>query len=577
MATDQISKEEIDNIFAAKRIEKSANKIKDFKLDLDDNVEKIKNIASVYGRKDLNLSFIDKFTRKIYTNPYHLAKVEFVQYIFFIILLYYYNPFNINTKYPAFTSLLTMLVAFMYVILYFFIKMKVQAAEDVDLIAPTERTVLVQFVASIAFFILFMLAIKGVFWLFMHTSLVKLFQHSLTFFIVGGILGIVYLFMKKRIKNAISAENGNFLKFFYKVVLVVPCLLADLAEYIKYEYNLTSKPVWILAGIEAGLVALWFIVPFVWTKIVNYDSIKLLDEPVNLNIERIIGNFSSVNDTPVGIDEMYNNIENRKAKQDLEQQGPETLDNAPRRPEHTDPNVPSNAYLAWLYKKFKSTSLKVDFSTHPQYTEYTSKRFAYKYALSGWFYLNPQPPNTNSAYSVYTNILNYGKKINIEYNGKLNNFRVMAAMPSLGPTEVNNNNTSAVSNAIGTGSYTHVADDTTVKGLPVDSGKYIRDQQKLNANNRSVEVYQTNNLAYQKWNNIVINYEDGNIDVFLNGDLVGTVAGAVPYMTFDTIVAGATNGIYGGICNVNYYRNPLPEKTIKLNYNSLRMKNFPNV
>jgi hypothetical protein len=571
MATT-ISKEEVDNIFAAKRIEKSANKIKDFKLDLDDNVQQIKGFANVYARKDINLNFIERFTRLIYTNPYHLAKIEFIQYIFIIILLFYYNPLNINTKYPALTSLLILIVAFMYVMLYFFIKMKVAAAEDVDLVGLTEKKVLLQFIATIVFFILFMLAIKGVFWLFMHTSLLNVFRHSMSIIIVCGVLGLVYLFTKNTIKKAKNAENGNMLKFLFKVVMVVPCLMADLAEYIKYEFNLTTKPVWILAGIEAGLVGLWFVVPYALNKMLNYDSINLLTDPVNLNKEHIIGNFSSVNGSLINIDQLYNNTLNAQAKQDMAEQPPDTLDNAPAPSKNkTDPNVPSNPYLAWFYNKWKhATFLKVNFTTQPQYTDYTTNRFAYKYTLSGWFYINPQPPNTSSAYSVYTNILNYGRKINIEYNGKLNSLRVMAAMQSLGPgaTPIPTDNTSAVSNTYAVG-YKHAA--------PEDTSKYARDQETINSNNRSVLIYQTTDIVYQKWNNIVINYEDGNIDVFLNGVLVGTVAGAVPYMTFDTIVAGSPNGIIGGICNVNYYRNTLSAKTIKFNYKSLRIKNFPNV
>jgi hypothetical protein len=58
---------------------------------------------------------------------------------------------------------------------------------------------------------------------------------------------------------------------------------------------------------------------------------------------------------------------------------------------------------------------------------------------------------------------------------------------------------------------------------------------------------------------------------------VGSISGALPYMSFDNIVAGANKGIVGGICNVNYYREPLAEKTIKLNYKSLRIKEFPYI
>ena len=88
------------------------------------------------------------------------------------------------------------------------------------------------------------------------------------------------------------------------------------------------------------------------------------------------------------------------------------------------------------------------------------------------------------------------------------------------------------------------------------------------SNNVSVEIFQTTKVLYQKWNNIVINCDEGYMDVFLNGELVGSISGVVPYMTFDNVVAGENNGILGGICNVSYYDKPLSKSNIKLTYNS---------
>ena len=128
--------------------------------------------------------------------------------------------------------------------------------------------------------------------------------------------------------------------------------------------------------------------------------------------------------------------------------------------------------------------------------------------------------------------MSYGKKVQVEYNGKLNSLRVMAEVASTADTDTKNT---------------------------------------------SIEVYKTSDIIYQKWNNIVINYDAGNLDVFLNGVLVGNIIGAVPYMTFETITAGAKNGIMGGVCNIIYYKEPLSENNIKTTYKTLRIKQFPYV
>jgi hypothetical protein len=519
------------------KIKNNINKVLEYPLDLKQNMSDFKKKAGELSRKEINLSFIDRFTRWIYTHDNHLAKVEFFQYIIFIVILYFYNPFNINTKYPAFSKLLILIVAFMYVILFFFIKLKVEKAEDVDLIDPTEQTTLVRFFSVIIFFILFMFAIKGFMWILINTRLVNIFRHLMSSFVIIGILSIVYLFLKKTIDKAKNAKGKSFIRLILKVILYLPCLLIDFSEYIKLQFHLTTKPVWILLGIEAGLIGLWFVLPFLLDKILNFNGIKLLKAPINLNKETTIGKFKDPTDpanSKLSIDELYSKIANEKAEKALAEKGSGSLDNAPEKNyKYCDPNVPKNKILAWFYNQFKhGISLKVEFSKHPQYTDSKADRFSYQYALSGWFYINPQPPNTNRAYSKYTNILSYGEKVKIEYNGKLNSLRVMAATPSSILSE---------------------------------------------SKNISVEVYKTNDIIYQKWNNIVINYSAGDMDVFLNGLLVGNISNSVPYMSFETIIAGAKNGIMGGVCNITYYKEPLSVNNIKTSYKSLRIKKIPYV
>ena len=92
-----------------------------------------------------------------------------------------------------------------------------------------------------------------------------------------------------------------------------------------------------------------------------------------------------------------------------------------------------------------------------------------------------------------------------------------------------------------------------------------------------VTVYETNDIKYQKWNNIVVNYDGGNMDIFINGEIVATRKNVAPYMTYENVTAGSNNGIYGGICNVVYYNRVLTRSIISLVYKSLREKQFPTL
>lgn len=141
----------------------------------------------------------------------------------------------------------------------------------------------------------------------------------------------------------------------------------------------------------------------------------------------------------------------------------------------------------------------------------------YHYSISAWFWINPQPPNTRPAYTRYTNILEYGGKPAVEYNGMENTLRVTC----------------------------NIKDD------------------------ENVVIYETDEIQYQRWNNIVINYDGGNMDVFMNGQLVGSRPGVAPYMSMENIIVGADNGIEGGICNVVYYDDILQARQIDNVYRAL--------
>ena len=166
-----------------------------------------------------------------------------------------------------------------------------------------------------------------------------------------------------------------------------------------------------------------------------------------------------------------------------------------------------------------------------------SDNFDYQYAISSWIFINSDAPNTNDSYNKYTTLLNFGGKPNILYNGSTNSLMVTMQQKDLNK---NTNN----------------------KLLEFDEeGNRI--------------LYIKHNVLLQKWNNIIINYNGGILDIFINGELVKSDIGVVPYYTLDSLIIGKNGGLNGGICNLVYFKKPLTALNIYFLYNMIKNKTPP--
>lgn len=150
--------------------------------------------------------------------------------------------------------------------------------------------------------------------------------------------------------------------------------------------------------------------------------------------------------------------------------------------------------------------------------------FNYRYSLSAWIFLNQQSSSPDSG-GGFQNLLNYGEKPSIQYDANTKTLRII-----------------------------------TREGM-----------------SDIITLYESNSIPLQRWNHFVINYENGRMDVFLNGSLVATKRGVVPYMKNDNVIIGQQAGVEGGCANVVYYKEPLSWWSIQAIYNSLKSLSVPYI
>ena len=194
----------------------------------------------------------------------------------------------------------------------------------------------------------------------------------------------------------------------------------------------------------------------------------------------------------------------------------------------TDEEGPSDSKI--LNNKPRYINKKTNIGLFENLKGVQESDYNYNYGLSSWIFLMAQPPSYGVGYSKFTKVLDYAGKPTIWYNPEINT-------------------------------------------LKITTNAYKKD----NSTPYEKTVYKTTKLPLQKWNNIVINFVGGTLDVFINKKLVASVSNLIPYMSNDAINIGDNPGISGAVANVTYFSRPISQQKITFFYNNLVNKDPPIV
>lgn len=385
------------------------------------------------------------------TNPKYYLFASIIELIVVYLVLFKWQPLGISENYPPLAIIMMVVFVFIQLMMYFFVKNKSDLKQDGVEVKPTFIQTIIKIVMTLGTLFGAILFVYGTIYIASHIpSLADIYVWLIDGLIIITLLAVVYLMFMPMI-NAAKDKNkrGSVLKLIGQVIMYLPCALIDLMDWVKYQYNITTKPVWMLLGIEFLLIGLRILLPMALTWFLKRDGNHLM-------------------------------------------QGPTYID--------------------------KLTTIN-----HDDIME-EDKRI-YTYSISSWFWINPQPPNTGRAYTRDANILNYGEQPSVSFNSL---------------------------------------------------DRILRITCKLSEKNVA-EIYETNNVKYQAWNNLVVNYDRGTMDVFLNGELVASRPDIAPLMSFENMEIGEENGIAGAVCNVVYYDKILYPTQIEMAYRAQRMMETPTL
>jgi hypothetical protein len=194
---------------------------------------------------------------------------------------------------------------------------------------------------------------------------------------------------------------------------------------------------------------------------------------------------------------------------------------------------------------------------HPQGTDETAPYVGRtNYAISMWIYTNPQPPSS-SAYNQESEIFTYGYT---DFSSKIQYVKPMIRYYGGGAVD-------AVGNP---------------QDLPAERNKlvfYFYQYPPVNQYEDASHTFYNVTVPNQTWNQIVLNYRNNEVDLFINGALERTfeMTEFLPkYDVTDSITIGSSNkGLDGAICNVAYYPYPLTLEQVVFSYNTFAGANPP--
>lgn len=203
----------------------------------------------------------------------------------------------------------------------------------------------------------------------------------------------------------------------------------------------------------------------------------------------------------------------------------------------------------------------------------------YTYAISFWFYIDASPPKTSNSYTKSVSIVSHGDQMHVKYYSPTNTLYVTVKED---PENVNEANIDAVQDLEKTITADNLLDWESIKTNiteKINKIKGYKGQYELDESNDRI-IYKKTDVLLQKWNNVVLNYSNGTLDVFFNGSLVKSAINVVNYNTRGAVIndilsVGTENGISGRVSNLIYYNTPVDLLTINKLYELFKNHNPP--
>ena len=444
----------------------------------------------------------------------------FLLFILATAMLYFYDPWNIMTKYIGISTFLIasiglMIFLMIFVYHYFFTHPSKSGlyGEAPSFVKLLTRGVYILGAVGISGLLIYsLLSWIGAFKQDAYTS-DTIGSTLLNVIMLIGMLAIIW----KLVNAGGYLEENPVFRLILHTILYIPCLVVNIIDYLTGQYKQTKQTELMLLLLGLGIFGGYFLIkffiyPYMSTKYYGQGGKSWINEPIPTDKQTSVATYQDLN-----------------------------------------------------------ANVKVD----PSIAEYqsdlqgSSEKYNYQYAMSFWFYLDSFANSTSSSSNKLLNILSYGENPCVKYDMASNTIYITVKNDgeekiALYKSRKSNTNKSSMTEGFTISDIRNKIEE--IKTMPINI-------ELDNDGNRI--IYKQPNVLLQKWNNIIINYKGGTLDIFYNGELVKSAIEVVPYMKFDMLTVGSDDGVSGNVANLVYFDKPINYLQVHTLYNSLKNTNPP--
>lgn len=258
------------------------------------NLKNMLNYVRVMYNKSIN---------SIITNPKYYAAASVFEILIAILLVFWINPYNVKEKYPILSVVFILILSLIQVLTYLFVNNKRILERSGAIINPTISDVILKIIITLVFIAILVASVYYIIkfiTFYKHSGTILQWVINISFIITSISLVILLIRNLSSSKDKFTHENiyqnSTIFGLIKNLILFIPCKLIDVVEWFKYQSKITTPTMWLVLLLQFFIITLNFLIPYIFSKIINSDGVHILKSPIYIDNETEINTYKKIHE-----------------------------------------------------------------------------------------------------------------------------------------------------------------------------------------------------------------------------------------------------------------------------------------